>query len=214
MGLIERALDDERQGDSRDTFGTDRTRDAVEDSPTGLLIAAARGGDAVAFDALFTRVYDELSRVARRVRGRAQSDTLDTSALVHETYLKLVPGRGREAAWQNRAHFFAIAARAMRQVLVNAAHARMAEKRDGGHAVSLDDVQPAAAIRPEHLLALDEALARLARFDVRQARVVECRIFAGLTADETAEALGIAVPTVQRDWRAARAWLARELATA
>lgn len=184
------------------------------DSSTEALLAASRAGDAGAFDRLFARVYHELAQVAHRVRRRSDSETLDTTALVHETYLKLLPARDGGSAWNDRAHFLAIAARAMRQVLVNAAHARMAEKRggSGAAAVPIDDVPVAAPVRPEHLLALDEALARLAELDPRQAQVVEARVFAGLTAEETAEALGVSVPTVQRDWRAARAWLARALA--
>ena len=184
----------------------------ADDSPTGVLLVAARAGDTAAFDQLFARVYEQLTRVAHRVRRRADGETLDTTALVHETYLKLLPGHRGERAWHDRAHFLAIAARAMRQVLVNAAHARLAEKRGGGAVgVPIDDVAVAAPVRPAHLVALDEALTHLAALDARQARVVEARVFAGLTAEETAAALGVSVPTIQRDWRAARAWLARTL---
>ena len=189
--------------------------DALSDPPTGVLLAAARAGDTAAFDRVFARVYDELARVAHRVRRHSDGETLDTTALVHETYLKLLPAHRGDRAWNDRAHFLAIAACAMRQVLVNAAHARLAEKRGGGSVgVPLENVAVAAPVRPEHLIALDEALAQLAVLDIRQARVVEARIFAGLTAEETAETLGISVPTVQRDWRAARAWLARALGPA
>lgn len=188
---------------------------AGDDPPTGVLLAAARAGDTAAFDRLFTRVYGELARVAHRVRRRSEGETLDTTALVHETYLKMLPAHAGAGVWNDRAHFLAIAARAMRQVLVNAAHARLTEKRGGGAVgVSIEDVAVAAPVRPDHLIALDEALARLAVLDARQARVVEARVFAGLTAEETAEALGVSVPTVQRDWRAARAWLARALGAA
>ncbi len=200
-----------------DAGGAGATPAPTADDPdnTTLLLAASRAGDAAAFDRLFARVYDELAQIAHRVRRRSDSETLDTTALVHETYLKLLPARGAGGAWNDRAHFLAIAARAMRQVLVNAAHARMAEKRGGGGAaVPIEDVPVAAPVRPEHLLALDEALARLAALDERQARVVEARVFGGLTAEETADALGVSAPTVQRDWRAARAWLARALAPA
>ena len=181
--------------------------------PTEALLAASRAGDAAAFDQLFARVYRELAQVAHRVRRTSSgAETLDTTALVHEAYLKLLPGREEKVAWTDRAHFLAIAARAMRQVLVNAAHARLSQKRGGGAVpVPLEDAPVAAPVRPEHLVALDEALERLAALDARQAQVVEARVFAGLTAEETAEALGVSVPTVQRDWRAARAWLAREL---
>ncbi|HEY0777289.1 MAG TPA: ECF-type sigma factor [Gemmatirosa sp.] len=199
--------------DSADAGPPGSDPDADGTSTTSLL-RAARAGNSAAFDQLFARVYHELARVAHRVRRRSDNETLDTTALVHETYLKLLPARDAGGAWNDRAHFLGIAARAMRQVLVNAAEARMTEKRGGRGAVAvpIDDFAIAAPVRPEHLLALDEALARLAALDDRQARVVEARVFAGLTAEETAEALGISVPTVQRDWRAARAWLARALA--
>lgn len=185
-----------------------------DENSTAMLLTAVRAGDSAAFDRLFARVYAELARVAHRVRRGNVGDTLDTSALVHETYLKLLPAGRGEPAWTDRTHFLAIAARAMRQVLVNAAHARLTEKRGGGMIpVAIDNVPVAAPVRPEHLIALDEALAQLATLDVRQARVVEARIFAGLTVEETADVLGVSVPTVQRDWRAARAWLSRALAT-
>jgi RNA polymerase sigma factor (TIGR02999 family) len=174
------------------------------------LLRAAEAGDAAAFDRAFAGVYDELHRLAARVRGGRASDTLGATALVHEAYLKLAPAA--QPAWEGRRHFLRVAARAMRQVLVGAARERQADKRGGGDfAVTLDEAAHAAPVRADELLALDEALTRLARLDERQARVVELRYFAGLTAEETAEALEVSVPTVQRDWRAARAWLAVEL---
>jgi RNA polymerase sigma factor (TIGR02999 family) len=174
------------------------------------LLRAARGGDLAAFDVAFTRVYDELHRLAHHVRAGRASDTLGATALVHEAYLKLAPSA--ELAWEGRSHFMAIAARAMRQVLVGAARERIASKRGSGElAVTLDEAAHAAPIRPAELVALDEALVRLAAVDPRLARVVELRYFAGLTSEEIGDALGISVPTVQRDWRAARAWLAVEL---
>jgi RNA polymerase sigma factor (TIGR02999 family) len=177
---------------------------------TTLLLRAARGGDRGAFDALFERVYGELRRLARHVRRDRAGETLCTTALVHEAYLKLVPSARLD--WQDRAHFLAVAARAMRQVLVNAAEQRLSEKRGGGKwAVTLDDAAEAAPVRAEEVLALSGAIDRLAALDERQARVVEHRFFAGLTTEETAAVLGVSEPTVQRDWRAARAWLAREL---
>jgi RNA polymerase sigma factor (TIGR02999 family) len=175
-------------------------------------VQAARGGDRQAFDALFERVYQELRRLGSRVRHGRAGDTIRTTALVHEAYLKLLASA--HVDWHDRAHFLAVAARAMRQVLVNAAHERLAAKRGGGEwAVTLDDSESAAPVRAEELVALDEALGRLAALNDRQARVVEHRFFAGLTAAETAAVLGVAEPTVHRDWRAARAWLARELRT-
>jgi RNA polymerase sigma factor (TIGR02999 family) len=181
--------------------------------PAGELTAllhAASAGDAQAFDRAFARVYDELYRLAGRVRGGRASDTLGATALVHEAYLKLAPAA--QPAWEGRRHFLRVAARAMRQVLVGVARERVASKRGGGDlAVTLDEGAHAAPVRAAELLALDEALTHLAALDERQARVVELRYFAGLTSEETAEVLDVSVPTVQRDWRAARAWLAVEL---
>jgi RNA polymerase sigma factor (TIGR02999 family) len=175
-----------------------------------MLLRAASAGDADAFDRAFSKVYDELHRLAVLVRGGRASETLGATALVHEAYLKLAPAA--QPSWEGRQHFLRVAARAMRQVLVGAARERLADKRGGGEfAVTLDEAAQASPVRADELVALDEALTRLAKLDERQARVVELRYFAGLTAEETAEALGISTPTVQRDWRAARAWLAVEL---
>jgi RNA polymerase sigma factor (TIGR02999 family) len=173
-------------------------------------LRAAGGGGAPALDALFTRVYDELRRLARQVRGGRAGETLNTTALVHEAYLKLAPAAG--TAWEGRSHFFGVAARAMRQILVDAARRQLAQKRGGDRmAVSFDEGAHPAPIRPAELIALDEALERLRQFDPRGAQVVEYRYFAGLSTRETAEVLGVATATVERDWRAARAWLAIEL---
>lgn len=174
------------------------------------LLHAAAGGEKVAVDRLFTMVYDELRRMARTVRYGRAGETLNTTVLVHEAYLKLIPFGNVD--WQDRVHFFRVAARAMRQVLVNAAHRRMAQKRGGGQwAVTLDEAFVSAPVPSEELIALDEALQLLETLDERQARIVEYRFFAGMTVEETAQALGVSAPTVKRDWRAARAWLAREL---
>lgn len=165
--------------------------------------------EAPASDALFAELYAELHRRARGLRRRGPSPTLSTTGLVHETYLKL---RGH-GGWVSREHFLNTAARAMRQVLVNAAEARVAAKRGGGAwVVTLDEDLGLAPARPEELLALDEALGRFEQLSPRQARVVECRYFAGLSVEETAAALGVGAATVQRDWRFARAWLQRALA--
>ena len=194
--------------DDASAAGTPPADDAGGDV-TGYL-RAVQAGDPAAHDALYARVYDELRRLARRLRAGRAGATLSTTALVHEAYDKLRPERG--AAWEGRAHFFGVAARAMRDVLVDAARRRAAAKRGGGAAlVTLGDDAAAQAVRPDELLALDEALDRLGALDPRQLRVVECRYFAGLTAAETAEALGVSLSTVEREWRGARAWLALEL---
>jgi RNA polymerase sigma factor (TIGR02999 family) len=173
--------------------------------------ASTPAPDDPALDQLFGRVYDELRRLAHHIRDGGGSDTLNTTALVHEAYIKLAASPSLRV--RSREHFFAVAARAMRQILVDAARRRMTQKR-GGEAppsITLDESLYAAPVRPAQLLALDEALTRLEAIDARRARVVEHRIFAGLTADETATLLGVSRPTVERDWRAARAWLAVEL---
>jgi RNA polymerase sigma factor (TIGR02999 family) len=175
---------------------------------TGDLLPAPQG-DRDAADRLFARVYDELKRLAHQVRG-GRGHSLTTTALVHEAYLKLVPANG--AAWEGRAHFFGAAARAMRQILVDAARRQLSAKRGRRPLpITLDEEAFEAPIRPERFLALDEALARLARIDPRRAEIVEHRMFAGLTTEETANVLGVGTSTVERDWRAARAWLALEL---
>ena len=175
-------------------------------------LLAHGAGDATALDQLLPHVYDELRRIARaRLRRERPDHTLAPTDLVHEAFLKLVPLD--RVNWQNRAHFFAIASRAMRNVLVDHAARRSATKRGGGHqALTLDDASGATQTSLEDLIALSDALERLERLDSRQARVVECRFFGGLSLDETAEALSISPATVSRDWTFARAWLHRELA--
>ncbi|GJG87800.1 extracytoplasmic sigma factor ECF [Gemmatimonadetes bacterium T265] len=172
-------------------------------------LRAARAGDPAAWDALYTQLYDELRHLARRVRAGRAGATLSTTALVHEAYLKLDPAMG--LAGERRADFFALAAWAMRGVLMDAARRHGAGKRGGGmlHVTLGEDA--AASVRPDELLALDEALERLRAIDPRRARVVDYRFFAGLTTLETAELLGASVSTVERDWRTARAWLLQEL---
>ena len=177
-----------------------------------LLLAAHAQGDPRALDALLPLVYDELRRVARnRLRGERPEHTLQPTALVHEAFLELV--RLDRLELKNREHFFALAARAMRRVLIDHAVARAADKRGGGAApVPLDDVEVASPEPSAELLALAEALGRLEALEPRHARVVECRLLAGLSLDETAEALGTSPAPVRRDWALARAWLNRELA--
>lgn len=168
------------------------------------LLRAVRAGDAAALDRIVPLVYDDLRRLARRQLGREGSPrSLRPTDLVHETYLKLVAGQAIDAS--DRAHFLAIAAHAMRQVLVDAARQRMAAKRGGGwKPTTLSDAHWTADLAPDDLLALNDALATL---DERQRRVVECRFFAGMEEQEIAEALGTSVRTVRRDWVKARAWL-------
>jgi RNA polymerase sigma factor (TIGR02999 family) len=188
---------------------------ATDPQAVTRLLKAAGEGDGQAMDELFTRVYDELHLIAHRVRGGhgGAHRTLNTTALVHEAYLKLVPSSFGD--WQNREHFFRVAARAMRQVLLNAAKARNAQKRGGGDlAVTLHDDAHATPVRPLELIALDEALERLSTFDSRSAEIVELRYFAGLSVEETASVLRISTPTVKRSWRTARAWLLQEIQSA
>jgi RNA polymerase sigma factor (TIGR02999 family) len=177
---------------------------------TGLL-HAWQAGDAAALDRLVPLVYGELRRVARaRLRGQRPDFTLQTTALVHEVYLRLV--QAGDCNWQNRTHFFALCARAMRQILVNVALARRAAKRGGAMArVALDDNLAAVQAPAVDILALDEALTQLAGEWPRAARVVELRYFTGLSTEDTAAALGVSAPTVHRDWQFARLWLARAL---
>lgn len=177
---------------------------------TRLLIASQDGDDA-AFDRLFELVYEELRRVAHnRLQGERPNHTLNTTALVHETYLKLVDLN--RIQYSGRAHFFAIAAHAMRNILVSYVHRRRAEKRGGGRPVeSIDDVVVASEDYAARFLDLDDALRRLEDVDERTSRVVECRFFAALSIEETAEALGVSPATVKRDWTIARAWLNRAL---
>ena len=176
------------------------------------LIAASREGAPGATDRLLSVVYDELRGIARAYRAQhAVGETLSATSLVHEAYLKLVDDE--RLAFNGRGHFFGAAARAMRQVIVDAARARGRDKRGGGvPAIALDDApQIQADARPDDVLALDEALRALEAVDPRAARVVECRYFAGLSVPETAAALDLSPTTVKRDWAAARAWLLRAL---
>ena len=168
------------------------------------LLHRMRRGDAEAFDQLMPLVYEELRRVAANVlREEAGTEALDTTALVHEVYLKMIGQT--EVDWQNRAHFFCLAGRAMRQVLVDHARRRKAQKRGGGwRRTTLSGKGLGVTMDVDELLTLDDALDQLAE---RQRRVVECRFFGGMTEEEVAEALGVSRRTVQRDWTKARAWL-------
>jgi RNA polymerase sigma factor (TIGR02999 family) len=163
-------------------------------------------------DELFAVVYASLKGLAHKVRAGRGTETLNTTALVHEAYIRLATSSAQ--AWKNEAHFFAVAARAMRQILVDAARREMALKRGGDRpeSVTFDESSHTLPARPEELVALDAALDELAIIDPRRAQVIEHRIFAGLSTDECARLLGISTATVERDWRAARAWLAVEIA--
>jgi RNA polymerase sigma factor (TIGR02999 family) len=187
--------------------------DGPEPDITGLLLAWGRGDESAA-DALVPMVYDELRRQAERaMRREGVEHTLQATALVHESYLRLIDQRRVE--WRNRAHFFAIASTVMRRILVDHARARLSAKRGGGVApVTLAGVARASDEGTDDvdLLALHEALERLSILDPDQARLVELRYFGGLTIEETAEALAVSPATVKREWALARAWLRRELA--
>jgi len=182
-----------------------KTRDITE------LLVDWRHGDQDAFDALFPLVYEEMRRRAwAYLRLEKPEHTLSATALVHEAYLQLVDVD--RVDWQDRAHFFAMAARSMRRILVSHARRHQAAKRGGGgDRLTLKEGMALAVRRSEEMLELDEALERLAGLDERMSQVVELRFFGGLTIDETAAVLTVAPSTVKLDWRKARAWLYREL---
>jgi RNA polymerase sigma-70 factor, ECF subfamily len=177
---------------------------------TNLLVAWGHG-DAAAFEQLIPVVHAELRRIARRHMGHERDGhTLQPTALVNEAYLKLIDVRHVE--WQDRAHFFAMSSRVMRRVLVDAARARGYQKRGAGaHRVTLEEGRVGAKEPPADVVALDDALTALAVIDERKSQVVEMRYFGGLSNEETAEALGVSVRTVKRDWTMAKLWLVREL---
>ena len=190
---------------------------AVESSQVTALLKAWRRGDATALDRLTPLVYEQLRRLAHHyMRGERQGHSLQGTGLVNEAYLRLVDTTAIE--WQDRAHFFAVSAQIMRRILVDAARAKASVKRGGQvarveHATPMDfDQMPASGSdKATALCALDDALAALAHMDARRAQVVELRFFGGLTVDETAEVMKVSPQTVMRDWKVARAWLAREL---
>jgi RNA polymerase sigma factor (TIGR02999 family) len=177
---------------------------------TQLLVAWSEG-DQSALDQLLPLVNTELRRLAGHyMRRESPGHTLQTSALVNEAYLRLIDQKN--VHWQNRAHFFGIAAQLMRRILIDHARKTQYAKRGGGAIqVSLDEAVAVVEARAAELLAVDEALERLTAMDARKGRIVELRFFGGLTEEETAEVVGISLPTVQREWRAAKAWLHRML---
>jgi RNA polymerase sigma factor (TIGR02999 family) len=177
------------------------------------LLIDLQEGKPEAENLLLPMVYDELRRLARSYLRRERPDhTLQATALVHEAYIKLA---GQKGTWQNRSHFFGVAAQVMRRILVDYARSHGAAKRgSGGVKVQLDEALPISAAQSRELLDVDAALTRLEAVDPRQARVVELRFYAGLSIEETAEVLSCATRTVTRDWRMAQAWLRRELNSA
>jgi RNA polymerase sigma-70 factor, ECF subfamily len=182
-----------------------------EPSDVTKLLLELQNGNRGAEEALISLVHADLSRMARGfMRKERPNHTLQATELVSEAYLRLVhqPNLG----WQSRAHFYAVASTVMRRILVDHARARCAEKRGGGaHKVSINDIQVTFDMPSEELLDLDDALSRLKQLDPRQSRIVELRVFGGLTEEEIAEFLGISSRTVKRDWRLARAWLFGEM---
>lgn len=173
------------------------------------LLVAWSDGDRSALDRLLPLVESELHRLARRYMSHERQDhTLQTTALVNEAYLKLID---QKVDWQNRAHFFGIAAQIMRRILIDHARKHLGPRHGGGNTISLEEVAVVSSDRASELVALDEALTTLAKVDERKSQVVELRYFGGLSVEETAAVLGVSVDTVTRDWRRAKAFLRREL---
>jgi RNA polymerase sigma factor (TIGR02999 family) len=187
---------------------------APSPSEIATLVDSAAAGDQQALSALMPIVYDELRRLAASyLRRERPGQTIQATALVHDVYLRLL--KDSQLAWQSRAHFFGIAARSMRQILIERARGRAAAKRGGGQIrVTFEPGLAVAGEQGINLEALDDALTRLGALDPELARVVEVRFFGGLSVDEAAEALDISPATVKRRWAAAKAWLARELGAA
>jgi len=185
--------------------------DRTQQSKVTRLLYELSGGNRAAVDELTPLVYQELKRLARlQLRRERLGHTLQVTALVHEAYLKLVDQRA--VTWQNRAHFFGVAAQVMRRILLDYAKTRDRSKRGGGaQKISLDDALAISDDRASELVEIEDALTRLEVFDPRQAKIVELRFYGGLTVEETAEALGVSAPTIKREWAMARAWLHREL---
>jgi RNA polymerase sigma factor (TIGR02999 family) len=176
------------------------------------LLGEMTGGNRTVVAELYSLLYEELKDIAgNQLYGKQRSQTLSATALVHEAYFRLVDQRN--VKWQNRAHFLALAAQAMRRILINYVQSRKALKRGGDCRIAtFDEEVMLPEVQDEQLAVLDEALERLSRLSERQSKVVEYRFFGGLAYEEIAAALDVSVPTVKRDWRLARAWLTRELA--
>lgn len=190
------------------------TNEGLDDQPAQdvtRILEAWSGGDREALDRLIPLVYDELRRLAGRYLRRERSDhTLSPTALVNEAYMRLVTQS--DVRWQNRAHFFGVAAQLMRRILVDHARGHLASKRGGGtRRLSLEDVDSKFERPDLDLIALDDALLELAALDPQQSRIVELRFFGGLTIDETSEVVGVSPMTVKREWALAKAWLLRQV---
>jgi len=192
-----------------------QTKEAITAMPNEVtqLLISWRNGDSEALDKLIPMVYAELRKLARRHMARESPDhTLQTSSLINETYLKLVDQQNVQ--WQNRAHFFAVAAQVMRHILIDHARRHRYQKRGAGAPkISFDETTGLSDERAAELVSLDDALTALAEIDARKSRIIELRFFGGLSVEETAEIMKISPVTVSREWRAARAWLRREMAT-
>jgi RNA polymerase sigma factor (TIGR02999 family) len=197
---------------SRTGFATPRRGDLSETSPNQVteLLRKWKGGDQASLQALLPLVYSELRRLAQHhLRGERSDHTLQSTALVHEAYLRMVkPGSLRI---ESRGHFFALASQLMREILVDHARSRKAGKRDGGTRLTLDEAAELSNSKAVDLLALDDALNQLSQMSPRQSRIVELRFFGGLSIAETAEFLEVSPATVEREWAVARAWLYREI---
>ena len=181
--------------------------------PVSALLARWQTGDAEALESLVPLVYNELRRLAHRYLQKERPDhVLQSTALVHEAYLRLMKQSGKK--FENRAHFFAICAQLMRQVLVEYARNRLAAKRDGGHMLTLNDTIALVKTKNVDLIALDDALKALAKLDPLQSRIVELRFFGGLSVEETSQVLGISTATVKREWSMAKIWLHHEMSKA
>jgi len=191
--------------------GEPHESEPVSTSEVTRLLQAWRTGDDGALEQLMPLVYDELHRLARRYMAAERSGhTLQTTALVHEVYLRLVDAKSVD--WQNRAHFYAICARLMRRILVDFARSRNYQKREGNFAhIQLEEAATVSAVVSSELLDVDQALKQLAAVDTRKSEIVEMRFFGGLTVEEIAAALEVSSETVMRDWKLAKAWLLREL---
>ncbi|MGA7307199.1 MAG: sigma-70 family RNA polymerase sigma factor [Rhodothermales bacterium] len=185
--------------------------EAITKHEVTQLLVSLGSGDRSALDKLMPLVYMELRRLAKSKLGSERADhTLNTTALVHEAYIKLADQQ--RINWQSRSQFFALASQAMRRILVDYARRRNAAKRGGNAVISIREADSVASeVRADALVALDESLLRLAEIDPRQSQIVECRFFGGLSIEETADVVGVSTATVKREWAVARAWLFREL---
>jgi RNA polymerase sigma-70 factor (ECF subfamily) len=182
----------------------------AESQEVTLLLREINDGDKGAPEKLLPLVYDELRKLARAyLQNERRDHTLQATALVHEAYIRLVDWEN--VSWQNRAHFFAVAAQIMRRILVDHAREKKARKRDGGQKLALDEAISFSSKKEIDLIVLDDALERLAKLDETQAKVVELKFFGGLTIEETAHTLDISPTTVKREWTAAKAWLYKTL---